>query len=95
MQSRLLAQTSLSALCDDDGVTALGRRLAPVLGIVNDGVSKLGRQFLSEKEERMEGVPGISRVVVLDVWKGMLRWLKRKRTRGWPPLPTSRKHSRN
>jgi hypothetical protein len=32
---------------------------------------------------------------VLDVWKGMLRWLKRKRTRWWPPLPTSRKHCRN
>jgi hypothetical protein len=95
VQSRLLTQTSLRAVCDDDGVTALGRRLAPILGIVNDGVSKLGRQFLSEEEERMEDVPSISRVVVLDVWKGMLRWLKRSWTRWWPPLPTSRKHGCN
>ena len=95
MQSRLLTQTSLSAVCDDDGVTTFGRRPAPILGIVNDGVGKLGRQFLSEKEERMEGVPSISRVVVLDVWKGMLRWLKRRRTRRSPPLSTSRKHGRN
>jgi hypothetical protein len=95
VQSRSLTYISLSAVCNDNGVAALGRRLAPVLGIVNDGVSKLGRQFLSEKEERMEGIPSIPRVVVLDVWKGMLRWLKRRQTRWWPPLPTSRKHGRN
>ena len=95
MQSRLLTQTSLNAVCDDDGVTALGRRFAPVFGIVNDCVGKLGRQFLSEKEESMEGVPSISRVVGVDVWKGMLRRLERGRTRPWPPLPTSRKHGRN
>lgn len=91
----MLALTSLSAVCDNDGVAAHDRRLAPILGIVNDGVSKLGRQFLSEEEERMEDVPGISRVVVLDLWKETLRCLKRCRARWWPPLPTSRKHGYN